>query len=197
MSNEKFEKLSAFMDGEIELSQSELQRLASDDELKSCWTRYHVIRETMTQRINLAVTDDWYDKLHAQLDQEPTVLAPANVVSPPGRKVFKQVAGFAVAATVAAIAIVSLQNNQIDPVTKSPELAQVNPPAINVVPNQAIARVSATVNDKSRLSKEATSKLNGYIVNHYEYSVAGKLQGMLPYMRIVSETPAVRIPNER
>ena len=194
MSDEKFEKLSAFMDGETELTRSELDELSSSEELKACWSRYHVIRETMTQRVNMQVTDDWYDKLNAQLENEPVVLAPANIKSSPGQKVFKQVAGFAVAATVAAIAIVSLQNNQIDPTNSSPELAQVEPAVTVTQPNQAIARVST---NNKRLSKEEASKLIGYIVNHTEYSVAGKMQGMLPYMRIVSETPAVRVPNER
>jgi hypothetical protein len=35
--------------------------------------------------------------------------------------------------------------------------------------------------------------LSGYLVNHNEYSVSGQMQGVLPYMRIVSETPGKRV----
>ena len=42
----------------------------------------------------------------------------------------------------------------------------------------------------TRISNQATSaKLNSYLVNHNEYSISAKMQGMLPYMRIVGVTP--------
>jgi hypothetical protein len=43
------------------------------------------------------------------------------------------------------------------------------------------------------LATAVQSKLSSYLVNHNEYSVTAKMQGMLPYMRIVSVTPSERI----
>ena len=43
---------------------------------------------------------------------------------------------------------------------------------------------------QARIANQATSaKLNSYLVNHNEYSISAKMQGMLPYMRIVGVTP--------
>ena len=47
--------------------------------------------------------------------------------------------------------------------------------------------------DNSRLDSAVESKLSGYLVHHNEYSVTAKMQGALPYMRIVSVTPGKRI----
>ena len=196
MNENKYENLSAFVDGETELDQSELKQLATDEELKSRWSRYHLIREAMTQQTHIPVADDWMATLHDKLDAEPTVLAPT--MNKPSRlqKVYKQVAGLAVAATVAAVAIVTLQNGQIIP-EQSVTLAKVAP-ITTAKQTNAFSNVSArTGTTQRKLDREATSKLSSYIVNHYEYSMSNKLQGMIPYMRIVSETPAVEVTSER
>ncbi|MDH5571833.1 MAG: sigma-E factor negative regulatory protein [Gammaproteobacteria bacterium] len=54
--------------------------------------------------------------------------------------------------------------------------------------------ISSNVSLQNLMANQATSaKLNSYLVNHNEYAVSTKMQGMLPYMRIVGVTPNERI----
>lgn len=187
--NEKHkENLSAFMDGEYENAPQIIEFLENEPELQGVWQRYHLIRDTLHQRLAPGAATDLAQRVSAAIAAEPTVIAPRR----PGRRVqkaLKPVAGMAIAASIAVMAVLGVQTLQqtSEPV---PQLAQNPSPVVvtQVASNEAPANTPET-----RLDAETESKLSGYLVNHNEYSASAQVQGILPYTRIVSFTPSRRI----
>ena len=185
MSNQFDERFSALVDGEEVQASEILSRIQNDDELRQRWQRYHLVRDALTGHVEGQSLPDISVQVSQALDNEPTVLAPKPKVSRL-KTVYKQASGFAVAATVAAVAVITVQQSQVVQ-SNNAQVAAVDNPSANV----QVTTVSHT--DNSRLDSAVESKLSGYLVQHNEYSVTAKMQGALPYMRIVSVTPGKRI----
>ena len=186
MSEEKYQNLSAIIDGEIELGDKLIQELESDPELLARWQRYHLIRDGLDKHLPACGFTDISGRVMAALDSEPTVLAPRRKRIT--QKLIKQAAGLAVAASVATVAIISVQTTQVARQNETGgSIARIEQPRID---QSAIAQ--------ARLRNQAVqSKLNGYLVNHNEYSVSARMQGMMPYMRIVGDADNQRIRNDK
>ena len=115
------EKLSAFMDGETN-SADIMDAIFNDEELKTKWKRYHVIRSGLRKEATVAPQLDITAAVAAALESEPTVMAPkrSGWKSLPlvGSVVpfAKQGGQFAVAASVAVAVILGVQQmNQPEP----------------------------------------------------------------------------------
>lgn len=186
------EKLSALMDDEQVLDQALMDSLSNDAEAKAKWNRYNRVSDILNGHEHYKVSDNWFAELSAQIDNEPTVLAPrtSHIIT---RKVAKQISGLAVAASVAMVAILGVQKMQVSQTDSVTNIATANNTNINLARLASSDIKPVTL----RLNKAKESKLSGYLVNHYEYSMTGKMQGVMPYMRIVSVTPAERIVNEK
>ncbi len=165
--NDQFnETLSAFMDGEVD-DQRIIESLRRNDEARSAWASYHIIRDVMTQHY-VAGSYQIAAGVSAALQDEPTVLAPKRWFRQ--KKILRHASGAAIAATIAAVAILVVR--------QSPEVPQDVPQfAVGPITQQPV-----------RLTAAAENKLNGYIVSHNEYSASARIKGMLPYTRIVSYT---------
>jgi len=182
------EKVSSLLDDEQVLDDALLDSLTNNDETKAKWTRYNLVSDIINDRDHHKVDSNWFTELSAQLDRESTILAP-RVSRTFTQKVVKQVSGFAVAATVATVAILSVQQAQFSEIDNATQFA-------TGISQSTIA--SGDIQPVTlRLNKAKESRLSGYLVNHYEYSMTGKMQGVMPYMRIVSVTPAERIVHEK
>lgn len=185
--NKQFEeRLSALIDGEETQSNDVLSRIQQDDELRRRWQRYHLISDALKGHLDGRSFPDISSRVSQTLEHEPTILAPKRTTPSRIQHWYKQAAGFAVAATVATVAVVTVQQGQLA------NNEQIQTVAIDT----AVTDVKfAAVNDPihPRLDSAVESKLSGYLVQHNEYSVAAKMQGALPYMRIVSVTPGKRI----
>ncbi|MEJ2142582.1 MAG: sigma-E factor negative regulatory protein [Gammaproteobacteria bacterium] len=185
MSNQFDEQFSALVDGEEVQSSDVLARIQQDDELRRRWQRYHMIRDALTGHIEGQNLPDISSQVSQALENEPTILAPKRKV-PRLQTIYKQASGFAVAAAVATVAVITVQQTQVAQ-DSNIQTAAINNPVTNV----QVTTVKHS--DNSRLDSAVESKLSGYLVQHNEYSVAAKMQGALPYMRIVSVTPGKRI----
>jgi len=185
MSEQKYEKLSAIIDDESDINDELIQKICADEELLARWQSYHLIRDTLTQHLPEHGAVDISARVAAALENEPTVLAPVRRTIP--QKLLKQAAGLAVAASVATIAIMAVQTNKLESNDATTSVARIEQPKID---NSAIAQ--------ARLRNQAIqSKLNGYLVNHNEYSVSARMQGMMPYMRIVGDADSQRNRNDK
>jgi len=182
------QKISSLLDDEQVLDHSLMQSLLNDGEAKAKWARYNIVSDTLNDRYQHKVDSSWFSDLSAQLESEPTILAP-RVSKTFTQKVVKQIAGLAVAASVAMLAIVNFQQTQISTTDTPTNIASIG--------NQQSFATSDIKPVTLRLNKATESKLSGYLVNHYEHSLSGKMQGLMPYMRMVSVTPAERIVNEK
>lgn len=115
------ENLSAFMDGELSNSDT-IEAVKNDAALQEKWRRYHLIRSGLRKEASVAPMLDLTAQIAAQIEQEPTVMAPKRSWAslPVVGSVIpfaKQTGQFAVAASVAAAVILGYQQmNQPAPV---------------------------------------------------------------------------------
>lgn len=116
------EKLSAFMDGELDSSEI-LPSIKQDPQLQDKWRRYHVIRSGLRKEATVAPELDITAQVAAALADEPTIMAPkpsmwkrlttSGTVTP----FAKHTGQLAVAASVALAVIMGVQQmNQPAPV---------------------------------------------------------------------------------
>ena len=191
------ERLSAFVDGEIRGPARDrvVDALYEGPELRRTWSRYHLIGDAVRGTGLVPGADDIADRVSAALADERIVrLEPR-----PRRRALRPLSGLAIAATIAGIAILGV--NQLDDGgARSRQLAGVSTPEPAVkgsVPAAAestawrVASTEATPADSgtarlqwSGVAPHAQERLNVYLANHNEYAGVG-MSGVLPYVRIV------------
>jgi len=181
MSEQIREQVSAFLDGELPSSETELllKRLARDPELRESFGRYALIGESLRGASRVPLTRGFAGRVNGAIDGEPAgVSAPALRARPAGW--WRPFAGAAVAAGVAAVAVVALQHRAdapavgaLPPVTaqnvglpRSAGLARNAGPAS---PKEAISyTVPAAVSDAPAVLPAA--RLTNYVFAHSNYS---------------------------
>ncbi len=189
MTNKIDEQLSTLVDGEIANQDALLEQVADDPQLKARWSRYHLIRDVVSSHVpEQQPFADIAGRVSQALEDEPAILAPVHKRKRTSKlpNFMKQVGGLAIAATVSAVAVITVQQTQEESSSAPTEIAVAQPSA---KPSAQVRYVS----DTTGLDTAVQSKLDGYLVNHNEYSASANMQGVLPYMRIVSETPGKKV----
>jgi sigma-E factor negative regulatory protein RseA len=119
MSEQIREQISAFLDGELPASETELllKRLTRDAELRESFGRYALIGEALRTGTRSPLSREFATRVNARIDGEPAVggAAAAAAVRRTGGGWWRPVAGAAVAAGVAAVAVVALQQRAVAP----------------------------------------------------------------------------------
>lgn len=163
------ELLSGLVDNE--LSEFEERRvhkaLTEDPALRAAWERYHVIRATLRNELDVPAGAGLAERVNAALAAEPPAAAAR------WRPAVRTVSGLAVAASVAALTIVGIQT------WRAP---QPGAAVVAAKPAAQTARVNATRWNTNEPARERM--LNAYLVEHQEAS-SGGVGGALPYVRIV------------
>ena len=194
--NDKTDKISTLMDGEIRDADRWLEKLANDKEMQDVWRRYHIARDVMKGQLSDFPAIDISTAVSQSLKDEPVILTPVwRRLSP--RYIMKQAAGLAVAAAVGTVAVLSVQQTQIISSDNQTLANAANTPATiqvasKIQPGQ-IRQVSFTTRQK--LDEAVESKLSGYLVNHNEFSTSTRVSGVMPYSRIVSFVPSSSKPS--
>ncbi len=206
VNEDKYETLSALVDGEYEDATGLLKRVGTDAALSARWGEYHRTRAIMQRSYTGTLDDGFSGRVSAALDKEPTILAPqvANTVGKRRRseretRWQRPALGFAIAATVAAVSVFGL--NRL-PTTSSPSIPAVasntnagaqTPTTQIVLPGIDVRRVSLDSSGThwhvQRVDQQRDAaleeRLNRYLADHMEYANSSKVQGMLPYSRLV------------
>ena len=101
------EQLSACLDGELPAAELDLllKRLQRNPELRQAVDRYTVIGEALRHSKPAVAARSFADRVMAAVDQEPAAPRQAPRISPTVLRRLTPVAGFGLAATVAAIAM--------------------------------------------------------------------------------------------
>ena len=142
---QQHEKLSAFMDGELD-DNGFVDSIKNDSESLAKWRSYHVIRSGLRKEASVMPEFDITAQVAAALDQEPTVLAPkskwkslpvVNKVVP----LLRQSGQLAVAASVAAAVILGVQQVNQQPAAEEP-FTTFQTPVIPGMPQAGMAPVS-------------------------------------------------------
>lgn len=187
MTEQHDEKLSAFFDDE-QAGSAELLNAAMTEAMQARWSRYQMIRDVCQgQRPE---PTDMVARVRAAIADEPTVLAPpvaspkAAPQAPKSAAVIglgwrQQLTGLAVAASVAVVTIVGVQQLQTPtPGVATPLVADVELPAVapSIAPAEIVPVAARPLSEQ---------KVNEYMMNHAEFATTGGAKGMLPYVRIV------------
>ena len=161
------EQLSACLDGELPAAELDLllKRLERTPELREAIGRYTVIGEALRHSKPAIASRSFADKVMAAVDQEPATARRAPRVSPVLLRRLRPVAGFGIAATVAAIAVFSVQQSGV-----TPDTVATNAPA--AVPAAVVAQSTDYVVPTSTSSPSfvPATRLTNYVVAHSEYS---------------------------
>ena len=175
MSERLEERLSALVDDELPDAEAPhlMDKVARDDELRRTWGRYHLIGDVLRQPCAVRAGVKLSERIRTQLTEEPTVLAPA-AASDASHRWLKPVAGVAVAASVAVMAV--LVAPRFVGVPADPDMAQS--PMTEMYAKRGGARWN--VNEPA-----VESRLNRYLADHSENVLPGGVKGMLPYVTIV------------
>lgn len=198
MSDFNREDLSAFIDGELEDGSSDrvIDRLLKEETDRDTWMRYHLIGESMRRSLPSHLDRRLSASIAARLRDEPTVLSPARKPLP---AYIKPLAGLAVAASVATIAVIGVQQQRQENAAgvQEPRVATVQPdipaerafhptarPASIETSRPAMPAVSAAA--QQPVQSRMNPRLNNYLINYNEYHANAGMQGMLPYVRIVA-----------
>jgi sigma-E factor negative regulatory protein RseA len=122
--SQKFENLSALVDGELNASVSSssdlLKAVKNDADLQQKWKSYHLIRDSLRQELPANINFDIAGKVAQALEGEPAILAPKKTwrdLPLAGRVVpfAKQGGQMAIAASVAVAMIIGVQQfNHVD-----------------------------------------------------------------------------------
>lgn len=181
MANEQDERVSALADGEFDPRQLDglLARMGEDDALRARWARYHLISDALHNNLTRGTKIDISQRISAALEQEPVIFAPVWARLRPSRRMVRQAAGVAVAASVTAVAILGAQwVNQEQPAVS---MAMAGGGAPTLVAMEQAAPEVAPDNQEVWMRS-----LDSYVVNHNEYSGSADMHGVLPYARLVS-----------
>ncbi|MFL6624182.1 MAG: sigma-E factor negative regulatory protein [Sulfurifustaceae bacterium] len=174
------EKISALIDAELDDldERRTLNALTHDADLRATWERYHLIRTVMARELGVLATPGLPDRVMARLDGDA------------GRRraqlrFWPLAGGFAVAASVAAIAILALQTLQqpLNVASSAPVTVASNGAAMPIAATPAAA---PSVPKDAAAAKDIEEPLYPYLVGHNEFMPTAGMGGMLPYVRVVA-----------
>jgi negative regulator of sigma E activity len=223
----KGEHLSSFVDGELDRENCDIliSSICKDEDMKSCLTRYQMISDSMKNQLPDGIKSDFVHCVMTAIEQEPTAFAPtfAPTASTNSRKssaanakpgkvlifpsLTKKVAGFAIAASVATIAVIGVQSQNQDPASQvvvmpensefvrmnkqSPMTANVNPVIVPET-SSGYSTASSTVSQKAVPQLKPVRKfdpiLQQYIVNHAQYASGSGVNDIFSHARIVASS---------
>jgi sigma-E factor negative regulatory protein RseA len=161
------ERISAFMDGELEDHEAatQVRRLKDDPQLRAAWETYHLIGDAM--RGEAGYPSGLAASISVKLAAEPTVLAPSPRMQ--SRNV-RRVA-LSAAASIGGVALVAWLALFDNPFLPRQNLA------VNQAPLGAQTQIAAT---------PANGSVNDYLLAHQQFSPSTAMQGVASYVRTVS-----------
>jgi hypothetical protein len=175
MKDKLHEQLSALVDDELaEHEQSLLlKQLAADPGLQARLSRYQLVSDALHNYLPQRIDPDFHTRIQTALGDVPPLRAGRTTV----RSLLKSATGVAMAASVAVVAVMSLQSVRQENPEESPVLASSKDNGGGTYLRADIPPPAAPL----------AQGLDIYLVNHNEYAVNRSMQGMLPYVRLVGQ----------
>lgn len=197
MTDKLREQVSALADDSLLEGEHELlvRRFGADRNLRLCWERYHLIGEAMRKGLPQVDTRGFADRVMSALGAEPVREEPvrAGMLAYLG----KALAGMAVAASVAAVAVIGLRNDaghSSQSMAAAPsEIVPANP-QFNVMPASYGTVSNATWNGNT---PDVQAQLGNYLINHNEMAASLSQPGVLPYFYIATYDPRAQTHHAR
>lgn len=186
MNEQKREQLSALVDNELDHDASSMiNYLLENTEAKETWTRYHLIGDSLKGHLP-ANYGNTVDRVSQAIASEPTVLIPRKRLS--NGNLMKPVMGFAIAASVAAVAIFNVQQARQTPTPITKQSIAIEPTMTKSVPSIAMPQLVSRQKEptKTQIYQNPNARLSRYLVNYNEYRVNTGVGAMPPHVRMVA-----------
>lgn len=198
MTKQHQEQLSALFDNETSAFETRrlLQSLSTQD--KKQWQRYQLMSDALSKNVEAQILPlDMASRISAAIADEPTLnMAAAEGKTQLGKRWLKPVAGFAVAASVAFVTVVTLQQNP--QITNNAFVAEgdVSASQLNIQTNQSglsTASGAATLMRKNETSRQSNVpgtviNMDYYLRQNAEQSSFNAAQGLVPMGQQVQVT---------
>ena len=208
MTDQFDEKISSLVDGE--LGEAEYQQtvtaMLADEEKCHCWERYHLISNAMKRNLPHAIDRQFASRVKAEIDNEPTVLAPPSHKAP---SFGKRMAGLAVAASVATVAVLGVQfMYQEDGMVSTQQMAKVPVPDVKTAKapvnqthnRQDIQTVTQSFQQSPVLnqpSKQMLPQIHKYLLDHSRRASGSMPQSVMPYNRVIPNPDTDNIAQQK
>jgi len=207
------EQLSALIDGEVDDAERQsIDDLVNQQQARATWQRYHLIRDVLQQQHCTALAPDFAARVQSALADEPLPAVSAStdtgrqndgkVVSLQSARrrggVWMPVAGLAVAASLVAMTVLSLnlvrspaQPPLVDLAGEMPagarQLANHNPVAEASTGRLVVGNTGTRwrSGDSDMANDQVVARLNSLLINHLEGAGVSGVHGMLPHARVV------------
>jgi sigma-E factor negative regulatory protein RseA len=187
MSEQIREQVSAFLDGELPSSETELllKRLTRDAELRDSFGRYALIGEALRGSNHALLLKGFESRVNRAIDGGPQ---PAALPTMPARAArwWRPFAGTAVVAGVAAVAIVAMQQRS----ALAPRVALTGPAVADARMAPAVAlpnHEAFTYTVPAATAAAPAGRLTNYMFAHSKYSYGLGQRGVLADLLIEDE----------
>lgn len=182
------QNISNVMDDEASAG-GELEHIATASAAQATWARYHLIGDVLRDNSSEIAPPDFAAMLAEQIAEEPTVLAPPRAA----KSVLKPVVGFAIAASVATLAVIGVQRTAptpggdevpaiASPAVTVPEATDTPPALVASAPDSSATPTTVVIQPGAL---PAQHRLNSYLVKFNEQRSNVGVPGVNPYVRIV------------
>lgn len=187
MNDFKKEQISAFMDGELDGNPERIvDQLLGDRELMDAWDRYHLVSGCLNRQLPEYLDKDLAGKISASLRDEPAIVAPGKFSS----SLVKPVVGFALAASVAALAILGVQQQGLEE-TPPPLADNVAKTTTDIAADKSIYAPPSPAGSRGPAFQpgqpQRNTRLNRYIVHYNKHRTGVSRQDILPVIAIFVE----------
>tara|TARA_R110000823_G_scaffold130015_15_gene258044 strand:+ start:37743 stop:38360 length:618 start_codon:yes stop_codon:yes gene_type:complete len=194
MGEKMYESLSAILDGEA--NELELQRvlgaIGDDEALRRTWVRYAAVRGVLKNQQQAGVERDISQRIRAMIAESP-----AHVDSRDGRRRWRPLASFAVAASVAMVVVIGGQQlahlNGGKAASESATLA-ARPSPVGMLNSLGSTPVQASYGTQplpvlqpaTRTAYEqlARQRMSRYMQEHAEHAALNSPHGLIPFARV-------------
>ncbi|QQX81452.1 anti-sigma factor [Shewanella sp. KX20019] len=167
------EWVSAAVDGELD--EQMLAELAADADSHEQWRDYHMIGDAMRGELPQTVSVDLSASIMAAIDEEPAIIAPKQStvkVKPATSNVvpfFKQFGQYAIAASVAMVAVVGVQNYNQETLLDNSPLPVLNTRPLIGSASPVSLQTGAVQQNQSYTNEQVVDqrrRINAYIQDH-------------------------------
>ncbi len=183
MNEESHEHLSCLMDGEIsaETARFLVRRLGADEQLSATWARYHLVRDCLRHPEGLWAGENLAGRVQRAMESEAIPATPQRA----RRAWLRPVAGLAIAASVALMAIVAVapQSETAPPTGQGLVQGGEEVPAFNSPQSLTPAPFSQQASLHGQSASQ--SRMGAYLLRHYQATGATGRKGFVTFVPIV------------
>ncbi|MCB1734571.1 MAG: sigma-E factor negative regulatory protein [Gammaproteobacteria bacterium] len=180
------EQLSALMDGELPTAERDLllRRISAEPALRDWWRRQHRAREVMRNEVSPMMEVDLSVRVMDALADDSAMRVPQIAAKAAGPAWWRPVAGLAVAASVATVAVLGVQGLQRE--SDAPTLIAERVPAENLGTPIWASRSArnadiTTVSTGDDMRRVRDARLDAYLASHAEQAMMLGSSPWMPY----------------